>query len=229
MSINWINVRNQLVSGKPILVFDSVEREAEVDMVFYAETIDTSKVGYLRRNAGGLICYVSGSLFRETLNIPFLQDVLSREKSFRELSSKKPRYGDPPAFNIWVNHVSTRTGISDRDRALTIRNLHEVATLIYRGYLNEAREKFNKEFYAPGHVPVLTSRGLANRKGHTELVTALAVILGLTPSMVISEMLGEGSSLPYEDAKKFADRNNLVFIDGVDIVVEAEKRGVLND
>lgn len=229
MSLNWINVRNQLVCGKPILVFDSVEREAEVDMVFYAENIDAGRINYLRKNAGGLICYVSGSLFRETLNLPFLQEVLLREKSLKELSSRRPKYGDPPAFNVWVNHVSTHTGINDRDRALTIRSLHEVASLIYKGYLNEARERFSREFYAPGHVPILTSRGLAYRKGHTELVTALALIVGLTPSMVISEMLAEGSSLPYEDAKKFAQRGGFVLIDGVDIVIEAEKRGVLND
>lgn len=215
--------------GKPVLVFDSMERESEIDMVFYAEKIDASKIGFLRKNAGGLICFATGSLVRDALGIGFIQEILMKEPSLKELVSKKPKYGDQPAFSLWVNHINTHTGISDKDRALTIRGLYEIASLAYKGYFKEARDRFMKEFYAPGHVPILISRGLNSRRGHTELVTALALITGLTPAMVISEMLGDEGSLPYEDAKKYSLRNNLVFLEGVDIVVEAEKRGFLND
>ncbi|ABN69597.1 3,4-dihydroxy-2-butanone 4-phosphate synthase [Staphylothermus marinus F1] len=227
--ISWLDIRNALLSGKPVLIFDSIEREAETDMVFYAGTIDYKKIAYLRKYAGGQICFVSGRLFREALDLPFLQDLIIKHPSIRELATRKPRYGDPPAFNIWLNHVATKTGISDSDKALTIKALSEIAALIYKGYMEEARDRFLKEFYAPGHVPILTSRGLANRRGHTELSVALSLITGLTPSIVIAEMLDEGQSLPYEDAKRFAIRNGLFFIDGVDIVAEAEKRGYLND
>ncbi|OYT40453.1 MAG: 3,4-dihydroxy-2-butanone 4-phosphate synthase [Desulfurococcales archaeon ex4484_58] len=227
--IDWMKVRNSLLKGLPVLVFDSIEREAETDMVFYASLIDYSKIAFLRREAGGLICFVSGKLFREVLNLPFLQDLIVKHTLLASLGNKKPRYGDPPAFNLWVNHVNTKTGINDRDRALTIRELYEVAQLIYKGYINEARERFLDNFYAPGHVPILTSRGLSNRRGHTELVVALALLTGLIPAIVIAEMLSEGSSMPYEDAKKYAQRHNLLFIDGVDIVAEAEKRGLVND
>ncbi|MCD6487876.1 MAG: 3,4-dihydroxy-2-butanone-4-phosphate synthase [Desulfurococcales archaeon] len=227
--VDWIRVREELLSGKPILVFDSISREAETDMVYYAGLIDHTKITRLRREAGGLICYVSGSLFRRKLGLSFLNEVFSKHPSYKELATKKPRYGDPPAFNIWVNHIETRTGISDMDKALTIKRLHYVADLVYKGFDVEALDVFYKEFYAPGHVPVLTSRGLANRRGHTELVTALAVILGLTPSMVIAEMLSEGVSLPREDAIRYARRNDLLYIDGFDIIVEAERRGFLND
>lgn len=227
--INWLNVRNALLSGKPVLIFDSMEREAETDMVFYAGAIDYKKIAYMRKYAGGQICFVSGRLFREALDLPFLQELIAKYPSIRELATRRPRYGDPPAFNIWLNHVNTKTGISDYDKALTIRALYETASLIYKGYVSEARSRFIKEFYAPGHVPILTSRGLANRRGHTELAVALSLITGLTPSIVIAEMLDEGQSLSYEDAKKFAAKNGLFFIDGVDIVAEAEKRGYLND
>lgn len=227
--IDWLNVRNQLISGKPVLIFDSIEREAETDMVFYAGAIDHSRIYYLRRYAGGQICYVSGRLFREALSIPFLQELFQKHPSLRNISTRRPRYGDPPAFNIWLNHVRTKTGISDKDKALTISALHEVAELVYHGLINDAKAKFEREFYAPGHVPILTSRGLVNRRGHTELTVALAMITGLVPSIVIAEMLNEGDSLPYEDAKRFAKNNGLLFIDGVDIVAEAEGRGYLND
>lgn len=227
--IDWMSIRKDLLQGKPVLVFDSAKREAEVDMVFYAEKIDGLKISYLRKNAGGLICFVSGRIFRETLDLPFMRDLLMLHNSLKTLGDKNPRYGDPPAFNIWVNHVNTRTGISDNDRALTIKRLAETAKLVYKGFVNEAREVFMKEFYAPGHVPILTSRGLANRRGHTELVTALALLTGLTPAMVIAEMLDEGISLPYEDAKKFAVKHGLSFIEGADIITAAEERGFIND
>lgn len=229
MTVNWTAIRNSLLDGEPVLIFDSISREAETDMVYYAGSISYDKIARLRKDAGGLICYVSGRLFREVLQLPFLNEVLLKHPVYGRLVNKRPRYGDPPAFNIWVNHVNTHTGISDYDKTLTIRRLHEVAINIYKGFMKEAQDLFYKEFYAPGHVPVLTSRGLGNRKGHTELVTALAVITGLTPSMVIAEMLCEGTSLPREDAQRYARRHGLYYIDGFDIIVEAERRGVLND
>jgi 3,4-dihydroxy 2-butanone 4-phosphate synthase len=224
-----LKVRNEWLEGKPILIFDSIEREAETDMVYYAGSISPRSIYFMRKHAGGQICYVSGVRFREALGIPFLLELYRKHPVLREIASKRPSYGDPPAFNVLVNHVSTRTGISDTDKAKTIKALHEIAELAYKGLDEEARFKFMKEFYGPGHVPILTSRGLTNRRGHTELTVALSLIAGLTPSIVIAEMLGEEVSLPYEDAKRFAMENNLLFIDGVDIVAEAEKRGFLND
>jgi 3,4-dihydroxy 2-butanone 4-phosphate synthase len=224
-----LSIRNELLKGKPVLVFDSIEREAETDMVYYAGVIDYKKIAFMRKYAGGQICYVSGAKFREALGIPFLAELYSKHPVLKELSAKRPGYGDQPAFNVWLNHVDTKTGISDRDKALTIRALHEVAELVYKGLVVEAREKFTREFYGPWHVPVLTSRGLSVRRGHTELTVALALLAGLTPSIVIAEMLDEGSSLSYEDAKRFAREHDLLYIDGVDIVAEAEKRGFLND
>ncbi len=222
-------IREELLSGKPVLIFDSSEREAETDMVYYAGAVTPGRIAYMRKNAGGQICYVSGSKFRESLGIPFLLELYMQHPVLKNLAGKKPGYGDPPAFNVWLNHVNTKTGISDRDKALTIRALHEVAELVYSGKTREALEKFEKEFYGPGHVPVLTSRGLRNRRGHTELTVALAGIIGLTPSIVIAEMLDEEVSLSYDEAKKFAEENGLLFIDGAEIVNEAFKRGLIDD
>lgn len=227
--IDWGIIRRELLSNRPLLIYDSSSRESETDMVFYAESIDYSKIAFLRREAGGLICFVSGKLFREVLNLPFMRDVLIKDVFLKQLCDKNPKYGDSPAFNLWVNHINTATGITDRDRALTINRLYEVAKLVYKGYSSEARELFTKEFYAPGHVPILTSRGLAYRKGHTELATVVALMTKLIPAMVITEMLSEGSSLPYEDARKYALRNNYVFLEGIEIIDEAVKRGLIND
>ncbi|MCS7128952.1 MAG: 3,4-dihydroxy-2-butanone-4-phosphate synthase [Sulfolobales archaeon] len=229
--MDLLRIRSALLRGEPILVFDSLGREAETDMVFYAGSIDEAKVIKLRKDAGGLICYVSGRVFRESLGIEFINDLftMSHKDVYRALGSRKPGYGDPPAFNLWVNHVETKTGITDRDRVMTIRRLHVVACNVYKGSLEEARRIFLTEFYAPGHVPILTSRGLKLRRGHTELVTALALITGVVPSMVIAEMLSDGIALPYEDARKYAEDYKLLFIDGSEIASEAERRDLVND
>ncbi|MEM0173991.1 MAG: 3,4-dihydroxy-2-butanone-4-phosphate synthase, partial [Sulfolobaceae archaeon] len=137
---------------------------------------------------------------------------------YSELVKRTP-YGDEPAFSIWVNHISTKTGISDYDRAKTIRELHNVITLI-KVNQEEAKKKFYQEFYSPGHVPILISRGINKRKGHTELVSTLAELLGLERSMVIAEMLDVGKSLSKEDALKFARSEGLLFIEGKEILKE---------
>jgi len=130
---------------------------------------------------------------------------------------KIPRYGDKPAFSLWVNHVSTRTGISDEDRATTIAELHKVVKLLTEDP-EGAREKFYSEFMAPGHVPILLSRGIERRRGHTELVTKLAEVSGLERSMVIAEMLGEGKSLSKSEAISYARSKDLLLLEGKDIL-----------
>ena len=45
-------------------------------------------------------------------------------------------YGDHPTFSISINHKQTYTGITDRDRALTIK---EMSTL----YKNENPKQFS--------------------------------------------------------------------------------------
>lgn len=207
-----------LRKGEPVLVFDAKGREEEVDMVFYAGAIDYEKVYKLRVEAGGLICYATLYDMAKKIGLEFMTEILGSHDKYRKLSVKRLGYGDPPAFSLWVNHIGVRTGINDNDRALTIRKLHEIFTNVWRNRIDEARETFYKEFMAPGHVPILLSRGLENRHGHTELSTTLAQLAGLVPSIVLAEMLDKGESLSLEKALLYAERNNTVIIDGKTII-----------
>jgi 3,4-dihydroxy 2-butanone 4-phosphate synthase len=84
---------------------------------------------------------------------------------------------------------------------------------------NEKRyDLFREKFYSPGHVPILISRGLKERKGHTELVTSLAEFLGLKGSMVIAEMLDSGKSLSKDKAMDYANLNGYIFVEGKEIL-----------
>ncbi|BBD71937.1 3,4-dihydroxy-2-butanone-4-phosphate synthase [Sulfodiicoccus acidiphilus] len=210
-------LKQELERGLPVLVYDFEGREEEVDMVFYGGAVTPKSITTLRKEAGGLICFVTGEREGKLLGLPFFTEIL-REVGMGDLV-KRPSYGDEPAFSLWVNHIETKTGISDNDRAKTIRGLHEVVKLLSTDD-GEARRKFRESFMAPGHVPVLISRGVDRRRGHTELVMVLAEALGLERSMVIAEMLDEGASLSKEKAKKLAKNWGVSFLEGTEILGE---------
>ncbi|MCL5873898.1 MAG: 3,4-dihydroxy-2-butanone-4-phosphate synthase [Candidatus Thermoplasmatota archaeon] len=207
------NIKERLLNGSPLIVYDFDGREEEADMVFYAGAVTWKSINQLRKDAGGLICYVTGRDEAGTIGLNFLTDEWRKHPVYQNLI-KKPSYGDYPSFMMWVNHVSVGTGISDSDRANTIRELHNLLT----DHVQNKGEYFLKNFYAPGHVPVLASRGLDERKGHTELVSHIADLVGLPRSMVIAEMLGDGKSLKRAGAEEYASRNNLIFLEGKEII-----------
>lgn len=208
-----------LKNGEFVLVFDSDSRERETDFVIGAEFVTWKHVKTMRREGGGLICLAVEHDFAEKLGLPFLTDVLSySSKKFEAFKLLKPDdipYDERSSFSITINHRKTFTGISDRDRALTIRSFAE---LCKNGC---SKEEFGKNFRSPGHVPLLIgAKNLVyERVGHTELSLALAKLAGITPVTAICEMLGNnGYSLSYEDAKRFARDMNIVFVEGKEII-----------
>ncbi|BFH73440.1 3,4-dihydroxy-2-butanone-4-phosphate synthase [Sulfurisphaera javensis] len=209
-------LRKNLEEGLPVLIYDFDGREEEVDMMFYGGKITWKSINLLRKDAGGLICYVTTENYGKKLGLDFMVNIV--KEKYPNLA-KKPVYGDEPAFSLWVNHVATRTGINDYDRAKTINELHNVISLINQDE-TLAREKFEKEFYSPGHVPILLSRGLNKRKGHTELSISLLEYVGLEKSAVIAEMLDDGKSMSKEKALRYAKYNGFLFIEGNEILKE---------
>jgi len=223
---NVVVAMRYLSIGKPVFIHDSSSREDEVDMVYHAGFIDYEKVALLRRLAGGLICFSIPKSVGEVLGLRYMSDILT-EVGYGELTRKRLKYGDPPNFSLWVNHYSAITGIRDRDRALTIRELDNVVELVIEGRIDEAKRKFFNEFTAPGHIPILLGRGLNVRRGHTELSLALAELAGLRPSVVIAEVLDEGDAMPVSKVREVAGKIGTVVIEGDEIISEWEKRNSL--
>ncbi len=186
-------------AGTPVLMFDDWGREAEVDYVIHPKFVDWERIYEMRMVAGGLICFAVPMGCARALGLRFLSDELMEDPKLFKLV-KKPSYGDMPAFSLWVNHAGVRTGISDEDRALTIKELGRVVELWFSGRGWDARNFFLENFYAPGHVPILISRGLHLRKGHTEHAVALAQLSSMPPCAVIVEMLSRGRSASLEEA-----------------------------
>lgn len=207
-----------LRSGRPVMIYDSSDREGEVDLVFHASQINHRKIAVLRREAGGLICFATSNRVRRALGIPFMNEFLGQHPQLGRLATRRLGYGDPPAFTLWVNHVDSVTGIRDRDRALTARRLYDVVVLVERGEEEEARRIFYDEFTAPGHLPILASRGLERRRGHTELAIALAGLAGMPPAVVFAEMLVDGGVLSVEEARRISHEHSIPLVSGKEII-----------
>ena len=215
-----------LRSGLPIMVFDSEAREAEVDLIYHASSVTWEEIYDLRMNAGGLICFATHGRIAKALGLPWGDELYSKHPVLRPLAQRRLGYGDRTAFTVWVNHKDVATGIRDEDRARTVRRLADVARLVWEDKVEEARRIFKEEFVAPGHVPILASRGLKERRGHTELAVSIAVLAGTTPALVIAEMLDRGSQLSLEKARDLARRRGIPLVSGDEVLAACREREV---
>jgi 3,4-dihydroxy 2-butanone 4-phosphate synthase len=199
LTVNTLETAIQaLKRGGLVMLYDGDDREAEIDLVVRADAVTPQLVRWLRKNAGGLLCFATTKEIGELLGLTFLSDVYRR----LGFSTKAP-YGDEPAFMGYVNHVKTKTGVRDADKALTIRELARVVELALKNP-EAACHEFRRSFYMPGHVPVLGAR-TGTRWGHTELSILLAQAAGVPPAVVIIEALGDHlEAMPFEEAEKLA-------------------------
>ena len=214
-----------LRSGAFVLVYDGDGREAETDLVVASEFVTPEAVRTLRKDAGGLLCVTLYGDVRARLGLPFMSEVL-REAAhafplLEAVEQEDIRYDRHSAFSITINHRDTFTGVTDRDRALTISRFASLTREALRRENGWAARAFAAEFRSPGHVPLLNADEplLEARRGHTELTTALTVMAGLVPSATLCEMMADdGRALSKEDAKAYARARNLAFLEGHDIV-----------
>ncbi len=135
----------------------------------------------------------------------------------KSLDEENAPYGGKSAFSITINHKRTFTGITDRDRALTIIELAKLSKIAADGG-EDCQQVFASEFKAPGHVHLLLeSQGsLAERRGHTELSVYLCRLAGMAPADVICEMLDgkTHNALSVEEARNYAQTHSVSLLDG---------------
>ncbi len=223
-----IEIFEALTKNKPILIYDEDNREGETDIVLPANNITSRQIYMLRSEAGGLICVAIHPSIAKIFAIPYLSEALGaasiRYPILSEIIEYKTPYGDPPAFSLTINHRDTYTGVTDNDRALTMRELAKLVqeALKYDTPEPILRKKFIESFKSPGHVHLLIGKNnlLKFRKGHTELSLALTELYDLLPVMVICEMLdGEtGKALSKDKTVEYAKRNGIPYIEGEDII-----------
>ena len=215
------NAIDSLKRGEFVLLFDSAGRENEIDMVVAAEFVTPEHVARMRQHAGGLLCMALEHDFAKSLELRYMHEILSDSPiSNKEMIMGLAPYGDHPTFSLSVNHYQTYTGITDKDRALTITEMAKI------NKIENKQKKFASSFKTPGHVPLLiASKGLLSaRQGHTEMSVYLTQIAGLTPVTAICEMMDAEtySALSVKKAEKFAKQNGIPLIDGKELLEYAK-------
>ncbi|AEA47051.1 3,4-dihydroxy-2-butanone-4-phosphate synthase [Archaeoglobus veneficus] len=208
--------------GEPVLIYDFDDREGETDIAIPAINVTPRDVAMMRKDGGGLICVAIHPVAADKLRLPFMHDVLRvASQHIPEISSIASfdiKYDSRSSFSLWVNHRDTFTGITDIDRALTIRRVGEVVDDVMLG----KEFDFGSEFRSPGHVALLRAAETLTyeRVGQTELSVALAEMAGIAPAVAICEMLDEttGRALKKDKAMAYAEENGIPFVEGKDIV-----------
>lgn len=236
------NIKNNLIekaieslkNGKMILLFDAADREGETDFVIPASKITTEHIYQMRKDGGGLICVAIDPKAAAKLGLPFYADILRNSHTNENVQKLVEKDGDlsydsKSSFSIWVNHRDTFTGITDRDRVLTITRIGAFVKSALNG---GGSVDMSSEFRSPGHVSLLRAAdGLMHeRTGQTELSVALAELAHLTPAMAICEMLdgSNGLALSKIDAINYAKEHDLVFVEGKDVIEEYNKLSKFN-
>lgn len=127
-------------------------------------------------------------------------------------------YGDHPTFSIWINHKNTRTGITDVDRALTIKTIAFVCDTPP----SIQKELFISTFRTPGHIPLLIAKDglLRKRQGHTEISVFLTHSAELIPCTAICEMIDSDThkAMTTDKVRDYSIENNIPFLDVNDVL-----------
>jgi 3,4-dihydroxy 2-butanone 4-phosphate synthase len=208
-----------LRNGKFILLYDFDDRERETDFAIRADAVTRQHIMWMRKDGGGLICTAVHPDAAKRLGLPFARDLLAAYQGVERIGEIPYDRKNPSSFSIWVNHRNTFTGITDRDRALTINAIADQVKAAMNG---GGGEEFHRLFRTPGHCAILrAAEGLLDvRYGQTELSIALAGFAGVTPAVTICEMLDDetGYALPKEEAARYARQHGLPFIEGSEVL-----------
>jgi len=158
--------------GKLLIVVDDEDRENEGDFICSAEKITPELVNFMARHGRGLIC---AALPEERCAELELDLMVGVNTSIHETN-----------FTVSVDLVSdeTSTGVSAKDRALTIKALVDPSTK-------------PSDLGRPGHIfPLMAKeKGVLRRAGHTEAVVDLTRFAGLNPGGALVEIMNDDGSM----------------------------------
>lgn len=186
--------------GRFVIIIDDDDRENEGDLAVAAETVTPDKINFMARYGRGLVCTALDSSIVEQLQFPPM--VYNNTSHFNT------------AYTISVEaRKGTTTGISARDRAVTIKAIMDP-------------ESTCRDFISPGHTfPLRASEGgTLVRAGHTEAAVDLAKLAGLRPGGVICEIMNEdGTMAKLRDLEKFSRRHGIKIV-SVAAIIEYRRR-----
>ncbi|NSW94018.1 MAG: 3,4-dihydroxy-2-butanone-4-phosphate synthase, partial [Bacteroidales bacterium] len=176
--------------GKLLIVVDDEDRENEGDFICSAELITPEIVNFMAKHGRGLICVALPEERCEELELDLM---VGNNTSLHETQ-----------FTVSVDLLSkeTSTGVSAKDRALTIKALVDPATK-------------PSDLGRPGHIFPLKSKakGVLRRAGHTEAVVDLTRLAGLKPGGALVEIMNDdGTMARLPDLQKLRERFGIKLI-----------------
>jgi 3,4-dihydroxy 2-butanone 4-phosphate synthase/GTP cyclohydrolase II len=182
--------------GELVIVVDDEDRENEGDFIVASELITPEIINFMTIHGRGLICVALTEKRCEDLNLDLM---VGQNTSFHETQ-----------FTVSVDalHPDVTTGISAKDRAITIKMLVDSKTKPE----NLAR---------PGHIfPLIAKeRGVLRRSGHTEAAVDFARLAGLYPSGVLVEIMNDdGTMSRLPDLVKLAQKFDLKIVTIKDLI-----------
>ncbi|OQB59135.1 MAG: Riboflavin biosynthesis protein RibBA [Bacteroidetes bacterium ADurb.Bin145] len=163
---------DDIKKGKILIVVDDEDRENEGDFICAAELITPEIVNFMAKHGRGLICVALPEERCEELELDLM---VGNNTSLHETQ-----------FTVSVDLLNpeTTTGVSAKDRALTIKSLVDPATK-------------PSDLGRPGHIFPLKakSKGVLRRAGHTEAVVDLTRLAGLNPGGALVEIMNDDGSM----------------------------------
>jgi 3,4-dihydroxy 2-butanone 4-phosphate synthase/GTP cyclohydrolase II len=188
--------------GKLLIVVDDEDRENEGDFICAAELITPEIVNFMAKHGRGLICAPLPEERCEELDLNLM---VGNNTSLHETQ-----------FTVSVDLLNeeTSTGISAKDRALTIKSLVDPATK-------------PSDLGRPGHIFPLRakSKGVLRRAGHTEAVVDLTRFANLRPGGALVEIMNDdGSMARLNDLVKLREKFNIKIIAIKDLITYTLER-----
>jgi len=158
--------------GKLLIVVDDEDRENEGDFICSAELITPELVNFMATHGRGLICVALPESRCEELELNLM---VGTNTSLHETQ-----------FTVSVDLLGdeTTTGVSAKDRSLTIKALIDPSTK-------------PSDLGRPGHIFPLKAKakGVLRRAGHTEAVVDLTRLAGLQSGGALVEIMNDDGSM----------------------------------
>lgn len=157
--------------GKMVIVVDDPDRENEGDLIMAAELVKPDHVNFITKEARGILC------------LPIIRDRAEALGFDLMVQNNTSLHRTPFGVSIDYRHGTT-TGVSARDRAITINmSVDDGVTA--------------NDFAKPGHIfPLIARRGgVLKRAGHTEAVIDLVRLAGLKPAGILCEITDEDGTM----------------------------------
>ncbi|MBK6918299.1 MAG: bifunctional 3,4-dihydroxy-2-butanone-4-phosphate synthase/GTP cyclohydrolase II [Deltaproteobacteria bacterium] len=158
-------------AGRPVILVDDEHRENEGDIIIAAEHVTAENIAFTIRHTGGVICLAMTNELADHLELPPM------------VQHNAAKRGTAYTVSIEAAH-GIDTGISAKDRALTIRTTVKP-------------EVTAADLVRPGHVFPLRARdgGVLRRAGHTEAGVDLARLAGCKPVAAVSELMHDDGTM----------------------------------